>query len=378
MLGCAVLGSRVLGCAVLGAALIGCAAQFDPGSELHGLRVLAVKKGKPYARPGSLVDLQLLWHDTEPDRPPPQIAWLAACQNPPADLFDACFATAAQTGGADLIEQLRARSSLPDPSSAQANDHFSFQTAPDIISSRPPPKDPTTVPYGLDYVLFAVCAGTLDLRLDRDFPFVCYLEQDGEPGLSAADTELGSSDFIVGYTSVFAYDELENQNPLVYGLRWGELELRPAEVPTMAGEPLAAPELSAEDLCIGAACQAVPASAEPGVCPEALTADACPESSHCDKIRFGAIVDPASAEQDTAASSLRSIELQEQMWVNYYGSDGEVSQEVKLLNDATEGWNEDSDTEYRAGKQPGVAYLWSVAHDNRGGAEWARLRVCTR
>jgi len=66
------------------------------------------------------------------------------------------------------------------------------------------------------------------------------------------------------------------------------------------------------------------------------------------------------------------------MWVNYYGSDGEVSQEVKLLNDATEGWNEDSDTEYRAGKQPGVAYLWSVAHDNRGGAEWARLRVCTR
>ena len=78
MLGCAVLGSRVLGCAVLGAALIGCAAQFDPGSELHGLRVLAVKKSKPYARPGSLVDLQLLWHDTEPDRPPPQIAWLAA------------------------------------------------------------------------------------------------------------------------------------------------------------------------------------------------------------------------------------------------------------------------------------------------------------
>ena len=245
MLGCAVLGSRVLGCAVLGAALIGCAAQFDPGSELHGLRVLAVKKSTPYARPGSLVDLQLLWHDTEPDRPPPQIAWLAACQNPPADLFDACFATAAQTGGADLIEQLRARSSLPDPSSAQANDHFSFQTAPDIISSRPPPKDPTTVPYGLDYVLFAVCAGTLDLRLDRDFPFVCYLEQDGEPGLSAGDTELGSSDFIVGYTSVFAYDELENQNPLVYGLRWGELELRPAEVPTMAGEPLAAPELIA-------------------------------------------------------------------------------------------------------------------------------------
>ncbi|HEU4580310.1 MAG TPA: hypothetical protein VFS67_18770 [Polyangiaceae bacterium] len=363
---------------VLGASVLGCGAQFDPGSELHGLRVLALKKSAPYAQPGTRVDLQLLWHDTEPDRPPPQIAWLAACQNPPGDLFDACFATAPQAGGGDLIEQLRTRSSLPDPSSAQANDHFSFETSPDIISSRPPPKDPTTVPYGLDYVLFAVCAGTLDLRLDRDFPFVCYLEQDGEPGLSSGDAELGSSDFIVGYTSVFAYDAIENQNPLVYGLRWGELELRPGELPMMAGEPLAAAALGADDLCIGAACQPAPASAEPGVCPEALTIDACPGSSPCDKLRFGPIVDPASAELDTAASALRSTELQEQMWVNYYASDGELSQEVKLLNDATQGWNEESDTEFRAGKEAGVTYLWSVAHDNRGGAEWARLRVCTR
>jgi hypothetical protein len=363
---------------VLGASVLGCGAQFDPGSELHGLRVLALKKSAPYAQPGTRVDLQLLWHDTEPDRPPPQIAWLAACQNPPGDLFDACFATAPQAGGGDLIEQLRTRSSLPDPSSAQANDHFSFETSPDIISSRPPPKDPTTVPYGLDYVLFAVCAGTLDLRLDRDFPFVCYLEQDGEPGLSSGDAELGSSDFIVGYTSVFAYDAIENQNPLVYGLRWGELELRPGELPMMAGEPLAAAALGADDLCIGAACQPAPASAEPGVCPEALTIDACPGSSPCDKLRFGPIVDPASAELYTAASAHPSTELQEQNSVKYYASDAELSQEVKLLNDATQGWNEESDTEFRAGKEAGVTYLWSVAHDNRGGAEWARLRVCTR
>ena len=372
------LGAALLGAALLNAALLGCGAQFDPGSELHGLRVLAVKKSAPYAHPGTRVDLQLLWHDTEPDRPPPQIAWLAACQNPPGDLFDACFATVPETGDADLIERLRARSSLPDPSSPQANDHFSFQTATDIISSRPPPKDPTAVPYGLDYVLFAVCAGTLDLRLDREFPFVCYLEQDGEPGLSSGDTELGSSDFIVGYTSVFAYNELENQNPLVYGMRGGGLELRPGEVPTMAGEPLAGPALSPEDLCIGDACQPIVASQRLDFCAEALTIDACPESSRCDKVGVGAVVDPASAELDTAASTLRSVELQEQMWVNYYASDGELSEEVKLLNDATEGWNADSDTEYRAGKEPGVAYLWSVAHDNRGGAEWARLRVCTR
>ena len=66
------------------------------------------------------------------------------------------------------------------------------------------------------------------------------------------------------------------------------------------------------------------------------------------------------------------------MWVNYYASAGEVSEEVRLLNDATQGWNPDPDTKYKPGKEPGVAYVWSVAHDNRGGAEWARLRVCVR
>ena len=70
----------------------GCGAEFDPASEVTGLRVLAVKKSLPYAHPGEQVELSMLWHDAEPDRPPPQIGWLAVCENPPADLFEACFA----------------------------------------------------------------------------------------------------------------------------------------------------------------------------------------------------------------------------------------------------------------------------------------------
>jgi hypothetical protein len=371
--------AALLACAGLG---LGCGADFDPGSELAGLRVLAVKKSSPYATPGSQVELELLWHDSEPERPPPQIAWLAACENPAGDLFEGCFQAAAQltpegapATALDLIT--RGRLSLPDPSSERANDRFSFATSPDIISARPPPKDPTTVPYGLDYVFFAACAGTLGLVDDRAFPFICYVEQDDEPGLSAGDTELGSSDFIVGYSAVFSYEALANQNPLISGVEWQDLQLFPGEPPLSAdGTPLDTPVLGPDDLCIGEACPPVPTEQDPGVCPEALSLPACP--GDCDEVRFGPVVDPASAETDESASNLRSIQVQEQMWVNFYVSDGEVSQEVRLLNDASVGWNADHATKFKPGKEPAVTYAWSVAHDNRGGAEWARLRVCVR
>lgn len=378
--------SRVAAAGVATATLLlGCAAEFDPASELQGLRVLAVRKSAPYAQPGTTVELQMLWHDSEPERPPPQIAWLASCENPPADLFELCFsALAALSGGeqappeatAELLAGLAGRLSLPDPNQAQANDRFSFTTSRDIISSRPGPKDPEGVPYGVDFVLFAACAGTLELRNGGDFPLICYSNLDGEPGFGEGDVELGSSDFVVGYTSVFAYDELQNQNPLVQGVRWGALELRPEAVPTLGGEPIGGPALTLDDLCIGAACQA-PAPMQPGdVCPEALTVPVCADG--CDEIRLMPLLDPASAELDAAAAAQRANNLQEQMWVNFYASHGKVSEEVRLLNDAVLGWSSDPYTDYEPGEEPAVAYLWSVAHDNRGGSEWARLRICLR
>ncbi len=372
---------RLLGCAAL---LLGCGEQFDPASELHGLRVLAVRKSAPYAAPGTTVELQMLWHDSEPERPPPQIAWLASCQNPPADLFELCFSMlavasdeqAAPEVRAELLASLAGRFSLPDPGQAEANDRFSFTTSPDIISSRPPP--PVGVPYGLDYVLFAACAGTLELRSGGDFPLICYSDLDGQPGFSEGDVELGSDDFVVGYTAVFAYEELENQNPLVQGVQWGELELRPEAVPTLRGEPIGDAALTLDDLCIGASCPPPPAMQAPDVCPEALAVPVCAGS--CDELRMMPLIDPASAELDSAAAAAaqRSSSLQEQMWVNFYASHGEVSEEVRLLNDAVLGWSSDPYTDYEPGEEPAVAYLWAVAHDNRGGAEWARLRVCLR
>jgi hypothetical protein len=362
--------------AILVAGALGCGVEFDPASELTSLRVLAVKKSLPYSRPGEAVDLALLWHDSEPGRPPPQIAWLAICENPPADLFEACFAQPPDL----TAEELAARISLPDPAATVANDRFSFVTSTDIISSRPPPAQGSTTPYGLSYVFFAVCAGQLDVLMTGDaaIPFVCFEELDGVAGFSDGDTRRDSRDFIIGYSAVFAYDEYRNGNPLVSGFRFGGTTLWPdAPAELAAAAPAGAVLASPRDLCIGDACESAPPEDDGAPCLDELTLDACLEDE-CAETELQPLVDPASAELDEVASARGSGMLGEQMWVNYYSSGGELSEEVRLLNDAVEGFRTDTSTGYQAADTARVSHVWAVAHDNRGGAEWARVRVCTR
>lgn len=356
----------------------GCGAEFDPASELANLRVLAVKKSLPYARPGEAVDLTLLWHDAVPDRPPPQIAWVALCENPPADLFEACFAQPPNFGA----DELAARLSLPDPAAAAPNDRFSFTTSSDIISSRPPPSAPGATPYGLSYVFFAACAGQLEVLAGTEaggVPFVCYDELDGVSGFSEGDVQRDSRDFVLGYSAVFAYEQYRNGNPRVTGMRVGDVTLwpdSPAEV--AAAAPPDAVLASATDLCIGESCGRVPPPSEDlEPCLDALTLDAC-TGGDCDTLSVEPLVDPASAEVDDAASSRGATPLGEQMWINYYGDGGTFDEEVRLLNDAVTGFVTDTSTDYEAADTARVSYVWAVAHDNRGGAEWARLRLCTR
>ena len=73
---------------VLALFLLGCGPDFDPPSELHSLRVLAVQKDKPYAQPGDTVKLQMLWEDASLNvGRPVTIAWSAPCFDPEGDLY---------------------------------------------------------------------------------------------------------------------------------------------------------------------------------------------------------------------------------------------------------------------------------------------------
>src|SRR5262245_6584271 len=58
--------SRSLLAALLGLlALSACDAEFDPGSQVSSLRVLAVRADTPFVHPGDTVRLQALSHDPE-------------------------------------------------------------------------------------------------------------------------------------------------------------------------------------------------------------------------------------------------------------------------------------------------------------------------
>ena len=322
---------------------LGCGPEFDPSNEIKTLRVMGVKKDKPYAQPGDDVTLQLLWHDPK-GRDNVQRVFLGGCINPPGDLYYGCFG---QYG-----EKL-ANGTLPAPG---MGDTYQVSLPSDIISSRGPGQ-PGQASYGLYIVFFAVCAGTID--------FVTTAPTDGSGGLPIrcldGDQPLGSDDFVVGYSSIYSFEGVSNDNPSF-------------TVTDGQGEYLIAGKSVPAD-CVGDACQ--------GAAPVTVDCDATPErcvatckddgDSSCPAIDVKPTIDQI-IEKDQVSSDLFKTTVTEQMWVNYYIDHGDIS-EVRLLNDSNSGWNEKYRGQLRAPKAPGPIQVWSVAHDNRGGMEFSRVTL---
>lgn len=393
-------------------ALLGCAPDFDPPSKIQSLRVLAVRKDRPYARPGDTVELgMLLARDPEAVPRPVQILWLAGCENPPGDLYARCF------------EKL-------DPASVQSGQglQFSFSISPDIISRRPRPADRNQPPYGLAYVFFVACAGevrALDPGETVAFPFGCF---------SPSGKRLGADDFVAGYTSVFVYDRFTNQNPKITGFTIDGQPVR-AECIDEACLPLLAEELrrlpdgglleagrapafdaglvEAGGVLDAGAFEAGPfdvglveagafdagrsdsgireagtgdasAGMEPKEAPNPCVTGgpaclrACLEADKCDKHDIEVVVDRDSIEHDTVAEARSGDTLLEQMWVNYFADRGSLAPDVALVNDAKAGYNDEHETKLTVPDAPGPFRFWAVVRDSRGGASWARLRLQAR
>jgi hypothetical protein len=327
----------------------GCGPQFDPSSEVTTLRVLGVKKDKPYAQPGDTVNLQLLWHDPK-GRSDVQRLFIGSCVNPPGDLYYGCFA---QYG--ELLQQGKALD-------VGTGDNFQVTLPADIISGRQGPTEPGQPRYGVYIVFFAVCAGDrLDIAADvsadpgsTGLPLRCLDDQ---------DQPLGSEDFVVGYSTIYSFEGASNENPsFSVDNESGKGEF------LVAGKPVVAD-------CVGEECQVaatvdVDCSAEPERCVKPCEDDG---DATCPAIEVEPAIDQ-NVEQDTVSSMLFGTNVTEQMWINYYVDHGSIS-EVRLLNDSTTGWNEKYRGKLRAPKNPGLLQLWSVAHDNRGGMDFARVTL---
>lgn len=347
-------GRAVLWASLLSPFLVGCGPDFDPPSELHSLRVLAVQKDAPYAQPDTDVNLLMLWQDASPlagpDRPI-QIAWSPGCYDPPGDLYYSCFTNR------DLFGAMAPQ----DPAHPERTQ---VHIPADIISRKGPVTDGSNnAPYGLTYVFFVACAGELTLLPSSGeitaFPVGCK---------DSTGKLLGADDFVAGYTSIYSFEGFSNNNPVIKGFEF-------------RGNPL--PENS---FCVGDECEKLDGS-EPAAdldCDDpdksALCVPACADDgdSSCPAYGFRPTIDkndPSNQDKDDVSVAQLGRDVGEQMWINYYTDAGSFKSSIRLLNDATNGWNDDYGTDFYAPKKTGPLRIWAVAHDNRGGTAWAGITL---
>ena len=331
--------------AALALTAFGCGEGFDPPSELRGLRVLGVHKNASYARPGDEITMNLVWQDASPSAPRDvQITWLPACINPEGNLYYGCFGD-------------------PEKFSAGAvstSQEFRFQIPPEILDEvSAKPGNPV---YGTAFAFFIACAGTPEVVLedstgDNPVPLACR----------GADGELlGPDDFVAGYTTVYVFEDgFTNEKPTITGF-----QVEGVDVPVD---------------CLGADCAREGTAglddAEPIDCLDPAQSARCVATceddgeDECPEIDVRPLVDASTAERDEVAARYYDRNVGEQMWINYYVDRGGLRTPVRLLNDATEGWNDDYGMELFAPAEPGPFSVWAVTHDSRGGADFVRVRL---
>jgi hypothetical protein len=332
---------------LVAAALGGCGTKdYNSASKIRTLRVLAVQKSPAYGQPSGTVDLRMLYWDGKGDGARPiQSLWLGrppfACYDPPGDLYYQCFsqfgkpsdagAPAANDAGLDDAGAGSDADAGPRPDGILPPD-------PILTYSIPiPPKESIITrtqggasPYGLAYVFFAVCAGQLGFSTNgAGLPLGCF---------DASHNQLAAEDFVAGYSSVYVYESIVNQNPKVGGLLFDGV---------LSGQgPVAHLPRCTEG--------------DPDNCP---SRDLKP------------IIDRSSAEVDIDATGPGGQTYLEQLWVQYYATSGGFTSASKLVNDATQGWNDDHGTSWRIATTAGPARIWAVVHDNRGGVAWTEADV---
>jgi hypothetical protein len=337
-------------------------ASFEPASKIQGLRVLALQKEPPYAKPGETVDFKLLyWDGKSTDAAPRNLEFnFFSCSNPPGDLYYACqrvslvgSATRAgnrvATEGSPSGENDGAFDAGGDAAPLDADIVPEGGTAPfgvdPIVPSRVTigsdlvrPKAPGVRPYGIVYVYFTACAGHFKLVAPSSanaLPFGC---QDDDA------KDLGPDDFVPGYSSIYVYDDLRNANPVVNDFSFRTTSFKDS------------PSAAESDAPHIARCT----NGDRGSCPS---------------FDIKVDVDRVSAETDPLAKDADGNPLQEQLWVAYYATGGDFTASLRLVNDASKGWNDDNATKFRAPATPGPVRIFAVVHDNRGGVAWAQGKV---
>jgi hypothetical protein len=193
-------------------------------------------------------------------------------------------------------------------------------------------------------VFFAVCAGELrpvppsGTGIAGSFPLGCYERGTGR--------RLGAESFVPGFTQVYVFaDGRTNELPVVEGL-------------TLDGAPL--PEDFAE-------IPTVPTCHLPREERRTTGCGAPVLEDECEGYELEVVVPSNVAEVDPDATGIDGEPQTEVVWVDYYADLGDLSGATKLVNDAKEGYLAEHEATWYPPAEPGLATLWAVVHDARGG-----------
>jgi len=299
---------------------------FDPPSLVESVRILATQADLPYAQPGETVTLRMLAVDGRADTSRPmQLYWLpAVCEDPPGDLYYACYAGFARAfaPGVDLGPQLSAGAAL------------SFTMPADAITARAPRPGDGGDPFGIVYAFAIACAGHVEYvpvdpatQSPASNPFGCFDD---------ARNALGADDFVFAFTRVYAFADRRNANPVIDHLTFGGTPVDPA-----AG--ITVPHCTAS---------------QQSDCPTTDLDTVVPDSSQ----------EPNPADVDAAGHVAGEV-----IWVDYYATAGRVKTDAPLLFDAHTGRVSGSGDPFEAPLAAGDQTLWAVVHDDRGGASWVTV-----
>lgn len=367
---------RIFGLSLV--ALVACGGDPDPASRLSTFRTVAMratrvvqsdtcdvglvpaadarpgvapKLGKTncdvsgsYAHPGDEVQLELLWHDPNPEGTR-SWAW-TTCLNPPSTSVFGCFQKLAQ----DLAqlppdkrqEFFLGGVKLRPPTLAKAFEGNELATDPKAdprtLFRVKVPADAFKEFEGLDPlarrgatmgVVFLACPGRLEPNLDaarNALPFKC---------LGASGEELGSDKFTIGIKRLFLRDKDNNEDPRIDAVLFD-------------GAPWAADDVKV----IKPACNG-----------DEARFDRCSDPKHALTVQLRNPFEEKGTDE-TGQS------FEEQVVVQYYATEGLFEFDLKRA--------EDPKTKFagRRGKVDPAAEqrMWIVIRDNRGGVSWVMRR----
>ncbi|HXN34218.1 MAG TPA: hypothetical protein VN894_20290, partial [Polyangiaceae bacterium] len=280
---------------------------FQSPSLIDSVRILASSADQPYAKPGATVNVQVLAVDGRPTKPASMtIYWLPfACINPRDDAYYACFSRFAGTGGGAAADAgvdsgmgeggaLAGGPLQPGIDLTQvlpAGPSFPFTMPADVVATHMTKAG--TTPYGLAIVFNIACAGRLEL-----LPFDPSNVQAPPVGcFDAQRNQLGPSDFVFGFSRVYAYEQIENTNPVIDHI-------------DVEGKTV--------DLQLGF--QTPPCTA-----------------SHCASIHIGPVVPASSQESNPLEKDVNGGPLKEEIWADFFSDVGLLDDESRLLYNTTTG-----------------------------------------